>query len=237
MLDHKLIPVCQTLSLGYCLTAGSPPFLYHGTGSNPPGWKGWHFAILLTPNHTPFKAPYLSIALIMYSEQEGTNRQQGIFPLDNTWYSLMSPTNALFTLTICSSSAVFHNHSSRLQNQPPCTGVLRWQSRHSLASASNPRFAQLPWPSACFCYVWLLSLLSYSPQFHSGFFLPRFHQRTVSSSARKPSYPWNKPSQNPYAFVTVGRTSTCQTNPIKQMKGRSRPMLWVFSFLFSVVSQ
>jgi len=50
-----------------------------GTGSFPPGKKGLHLKILLTASHPPFFAPYLSIAMIAYSEQVGINRQVGGF--------------------------------------------------------------------------------------------------------------------------------------------------------------
>lgn len=33
-----------------------------GTGSSPPGWKGWHLAIRLAASHEPLSGPWTSIA-------------------------------------------------------------------------------------------------------------------------------------------------------------------------------
>jgi hypothetical protein len=48
-----------------------------GTGSYPPGLKGWHRRIRLTVSHKPFKKPCLKNASAEYSEQLGVKRQAG----------------------------------------------------------------------------------------------------------------------------------------------------------------
>ncbi len=78
------------------------------TGSKPPGWKGWHLAILRTDNQTPFNAPYLSIAWTEYSEQEGTNRQ--LPGNSGEIRNLYSFTNAISIFFIHESGKCFRYH-------------------------------------------------------------------------------------------------------------------------------
>ena len=54
-----------------------PTTLYQGTGSYPPGLKGWHRRTRLTVSHKPFKKPCLENASTEYSEQVGVKRQAG----------------------------------------------------------------------------------------------------------------------------------------------------------------
>jgi hypothetical protein len=51
--------------------------LFYFTGSYPPGWKGWHFAMRTTVNPMAVSTPFFSKASIAYSEQVGTKRQAG----------------------------------------------------------------------------------------------------------------------------------------------------------------
>jgi hypothetical protein len=48
----------------------------YGTGSNPPGWKGWQRAIRRAPNHPPRNTPYRPMASSVYCEQLGWNLQR-----------------------------------------------------------------------------------------------------------------------------------------------------------------
>lgn len=50
--------------------------LVGGTGSQPPGWKGWHLQIRRSASQEPRTAPKRSIAWRPYSEQEGWKRQE-----------------------------------------------------------------------------------------------------------------------------------------------------------------
>ena len=47
-----------------------------GTGSWPPGWKGWHLPIRLIASHTP-RRPWVSIASAAYTEHVGSKRHAG----------------------------------------------------------------------------------------------------------------------------------------------------------------
>src|SRR5688572_6338015 len=48
-----------------------------GTGSKPPGWKGWQRISRRNASHDPLSAPCLLIAPIAYTEQVGSKRQAG----------------------------------------------------------------------------------------------------------------------------------------------------------------
>ncbi|ETC87947.1 hypothetical protein XHC_2575 [Xanthomonas hortorum pv. carotae str. M081] len=48
-----------------------------GTGSNPPGWKGWQRPSRRAASQQPRSGPKRPIAVIAYSEQLGANRQRG----------------------------------------------------------------------------------------------------------------------------------------------------------------
>src|SRR5688572_18084853 len=48
-----------------------------GTGSKPPGWKGWQRISLRNASHDPLSAPCLLMAAIAYTEQVGSKRQAG----------------------------------------------------------------------------------------------------------------------------------------------------------------
>ncbi|SES78055.1 hypothetical protein SAMN05216389_102149 [Oceanobacillus limi] len=50
---------------------------FSGTGSNPPGWKGWHLLIRFIVKYEPFKAPNRFMASNPYSEQVGKKRHEG----------------------------------------------------------------------------------------------------------------------------------------------------------------
>ena len=43
----------------------------YGIGSNPPGWKGWHFKIRFVARKEPLIQPYFSMAKIAYAEHVG----------------------------------------------------------------------------------------------------------------------------------------------------------------------
>jgi len=43
----------------------------HGTGSKPPGLKGWHLEIRFTARKQPLTGPYFSMAEIAYTEHVG----------------------------------------------------------------------------------------------------------------------------------------------------------------------
>ena len=45
--------------------------IIYGTGSNPPGWKGWHFKIRLMARKEPLIQPYFSMTPIAYAEHVG----------------------------------------------------------------------------------------------------------------------------------------------------------------------
>ena len=47
-----------------------------GTGSYPPGWKGWHRAIRRTDSQLPRPAPCMASASAAYALQLGANRQR-----------------------------------------------------------------------------------------------------------------------------------------------------------------
>ena len=48
-----------------------------GTGSCPPGWKGWQRSSRRTASHPPRAAPYVSTASSAYAEQVGWKRHAG----------------------------------------------------------------------------------------------------------------------------------------------------------------
>ncbi|KEZ95701.1 hypothetical protein A11M_0119465, partial [Xanthomonas vasicola pv. vasculorum NCPPB 895] len=48
-----------------------------GTGSNPPGWKGWQRPSLHAASQLPRSGPKRPMAVIAYSEQLGAKRQRG----------------------------------------------------------------------------------------------------------------------------------------------------------------
>jgi len=52
-------------------------FLACGTGSKPPGWKGWQRHTRSVASFTPCSVPWVAIASAAYSEQVGTKRQRG----------------------------------------------------------------------------------------------------------------------------------------------------------------
>jgi hypothetical protein len=48
-----------------------------GTGSYPPGWKGWHLQSLFIESQPPLTIPKRSTDKEAYEEQEGKKRQHG----------------------------------------------------------------------------------------------------------------------------------------------------------------
>jgi len=48
-----------------------------GTGSYPPGWRGWHLMSLFKASQVPSMIPKRSIEREAYEEQEGVKRQHG----------------------------------------------------------------------------------------------------------------------------------------------------------------
>lgn len=63
-----------------------------GTGSYPPGEKGWQRRMRRAPSHSPCSTPCSSIACAVYSEQVGVKRHVGGVKRDTRWYSRISPT-------------------------------------------------------------------------------------------------------------------------------------------------
>jgi hypothetical protein len=58
---------------------------FSGTGSNPPGWRGWHFKNLLRASQVPSMIPKRSIEREAYEEQEGVKRQHGPKRIENVY--------------------------------------------------------------------------------------------------------------------------------------------------------
>src|SRR5690606_19119983 len=56
---------------------GEGPWSRGGTGSWPPGWRGWQRPTRRAASELPRSAPWVAMASMAYSEQLGTKRQRG----------------------------------------------------------------------------------------------------------------------------------------------------------------
>ena len=69
------------------------------SGSYPPGWKGWHFSILIRDNPPPLKTPYFVIARRAYVEHVGEKRHDGDRKGESIfWYKTIKNTGIYLSL-------------------------------------------------------------------------------------------------------------------------------------------